>query len=41
LRAFTLPKAVVTFDVQTTWSDGVLQVTVSKIPGKRPSKKKK
>lgn len=41
VRAFTLPKGVATFDVATVWMDGVLQVTLSKIAEKRPSKKKK
>jgi len=40
-RAFTLPKGVATFDVETSWQDGVLQVTLSKNAAKPPSKKKK
>jgi HSP20 family protein len=41
VRAFTVPKGVSTFDVVSAWTDGVLQVTLSKIPEKSPSKKKK
>lgn len=41
IRAFTVPKGVSTFDVESAWTDGVLQVTLSKTPEKSPSKKKK
>jgi HSP20 family protein len=41
VRAFTVPKDVSTFDVESAWTDGVLQVTLSRIPEKSPSKKKK
>ena len=40
-RAFTLPKGVASFDVDTSWKDGVLEVTVSKNKSKPPSRKKK
>lgn len=41
VRSFTVPKGVSRFDVETTWTDGVLQVTLSKSPDKPLSKKRK
>ena len=41
VRAFTLPKGVATLDVETNWTDGVLDVTVAKSRPKGASKKKK